>query len=228
NETLNRRGPRAYLLRTRGRPAPTQPPAAARAHPFREGRRMRVIARTTLFLWALACASTPLWAEPVAIVAAAHGRVTVTPARAHSTRLPASFGMALERGDRLSVDAKGRATLFFDDGNIVELGAGSTLTIGGRVAGSPPAGSDRVGREAFRPIAEARIRGPREPGLLPAPRLRSGEAPSAPEPLSPRNTDVLDPRPALSWREVPGASRYVVTLAGLAGPVWSRESGSTT
>ena len=163
--------------------------------------------------------------EPVAVLAGMKGRVFLVGAHAREKApTPAEFGARLERGDRVTVGAGSSATLFFNDGNILELAAGSSITISGRVASGAVTGNEKLPREAFGAVASYVLRGSREGGLFVAPPMRSAGDPDNPEPLSPRNTDLLSGRPAFAWRATPGAVRYVVSLSGTQGEVWSRES----
>ena len=185
---------------------------------------MRLAVRELALLFTLLLLPLSARADPVAVLAAPKGKVMLTSARRHAKgAAAATFGTPLERGDRISVGANSSATLFFNDGNIIELGAGSSMTISGRIAAGTAVGPDRLPREAFGPVANFRIVGSRESGLVVAPVMRSGEPANAPDPLFPRSTDVLDPRPTLAWRAVPAASRYVVTLSSGAGEVWKHE-----
>lgn len=168
-------------------------------------------------------------AEPVAVIAALKGKVTLTPGRANGTRTAAAtFGTPLESGDRVGVGPRSSATLFFNDGNIIELGAGSSMTIGGRIAAGTVAGRERLPREAFLSVRNFRLAGSRERGLVAVPTLRSGDDAALPEPTSPRQTDVLASRPDFHWRAVDGAVRYTVTLLGPNGELWTRTTRGTS
>ena len=79
-------------------------------------------------------------AEPIAFVVAMKGPVTVTSAKGVAAK--AALGRPLERGDKVKVGAGGSASLFFSDGNVVELGEGSSITVGGKLAA---ADAKRVG-----------------------------------------------------------------------------------
>lgn len=166
------------------------------------------------------------FADPVAVVGAVEGKATLTPAKGRKgAPVPVSFGAALEPGDLIAVAPRSRATLFFNDGNVIELGAGSSLTIGGRAAAGNAAGGDKLPREAFAAVTNFRISGSRERGLVAAPALRSGEAADrTPEPLAPRSTDVLEDRPGFSWRAVRSATRYSVHVSNDGGELWTADS----
>ena len=66
------------------------------------GRPRAVVACPAALLLALALASGPAFADPLAVIAAVKGMVEVTPARGGLPQ-KAVFGRALERGDRVAV-----------------------------------------------------------------------------------------------------------------------------
>ena len=165
-------------------------------------------------------------AEPLAVIAAVRGRVEVT-AAGGGPRLYASFGRALERGDRVTVPPGGAATLCFNDGNVVELGEKSTLTIGGRAgARTKSGGAPGIPGEVYASVTKFGSGGSRETGLVALSALRSTAA-DAPVLLEPRKSELLDGRPAFRWRAVEGATRYRLAVSGDQGELWSRELAGT-
>ena len=165
-------------------------------------------------------------AEPLAIVAAVKGRVTVTGGRG-GPPIVAAFGRALERGDRMVVPAGGAATIFFNDGNVIELAEKSAITIGGRVAARPH--GERSGGlpgEVYANVSRFVSGGSRETGLVALSALRGNPGPVALL-LEPRATELLDVRPAFRWRAMEGAVRYRLTVSGDPGELWSRELADT-
>jgi len=165
-------------------------------------------------------------AEPLAVFASVRGRVEVT--AAGGPRQYATFGQALERGDRVAVPPGGAATLLFNDGNIVELGEKSTLTVGGRAASrAKPGGAPGVPGEVYASVTKFVSGGSRETGLVALSALR-GEADGAPMLLEPRRSELLDGRPSFRWRAVEGATRYRLAVSGEPGELWSREIEGTT
>jgi hypothetical protein len=166
-------------------------------------------------------------ADPVAVLAAFKGKVTVASAKGGEAA-KAAFGRSLENGDRVVTGPGGSVSIFFNDGNVIELGEKSSMTVGGRVAARSALGVEKLPGEVFAQVARYSAGGSRQTGMVALSTLRSGGAVSGPEPLAPRNTDVLDARPALSWRPVEGAARYRVSMSGDAGELWSRETSATT
>lgn len=166
-------------------------------------------------------------AAPPAIVAAVKGRADVTPAHGGAA-VRATFGRALATGDRIVVGAGGSLTLFFRDGNVIELGEKSTLTIGGRAAakGRAAAGGELAG-EVYANVNRFATGGSRETGLVGVTPMRSSST-SRPLLLEPRRTNLLETRPRLRWRAVEGATGYRVVCTADAGELWRRDVADTT
>jgi hypothetical protein len=166
-------------------------------------------------------------AEPLAIVAAVKGRVEVASAKG-GPPARAAFGRALERGDRVVVPSGGAASIFFNDGNVIELAEKSTITIGGQAAGKSRAGAGPgIPGEVYASVTKFVSGGSRETGLVALSALRGGPD-SSPLLIEPRRTGLLDLRPAFRWRAVEGATRYLVAVSGEQGELWNREVGGTT
>ncbi|HXS81543.1 MAG TPA: hypothetical protein VN896_02400 [Methylomirabilota bacterium] len=158
-------------------------------------------------------------AEPIAIVVAIRGKVTVTASGSNTPAVPARLGMGLGRGARISVGSRSTASLYFDDGRVIQLEGGSNISLTGR---STTDHRDRVAFGAIKlPIAGSRG------ALIPEPTLRSADEGPLPVPIAPRSSDVLATRPKLAWQSVPGATRYRVSVSGAQGVVWSGETGGT-
>ena len=166
-------------------------------------------------------------ADPLAVIAACKGRVQVSPARGGHAEA-ATFGRSLERGDRVVVASGGSATVFFNDGNIIELAEKSMVTIGGRVAERPKVGPGaQVPGEVFASVTRFVTRGSAQRGLVAMSSMR-GDGDESPLIVAPRKTELLEARPAFSWRAVEGATRYRVAVSGDGGELWSREATGTT
>lgn len=176
----------------------------------------------------LAGAPVAALADPVAVIAAIQGRVEVTSARGGAARR-ATVGHTLERGDRVRVAAGGSATLFFNDGNILELAERGSLRIGGPPAARAGAAGSLPG-EVYASVTKFVAGGSRETGLVAESPLRSGPADGdVPLLLAPRRTVVATDRPAFTWRAAAGATRYRVTLSSpAAGELWTREVTGTS
>lgn len=183
---------------------------------------IRLIVPTAL----LAALAAVAHADPVAVVAALKGEVTVVHAR-NATPVRATFGRPLEAGERVVVGAGGSASLFFSDGSILELGEKSSMTLGARPAKGAAASGEPLPAGVFEQVARYSTGGSRESGLIAQSALRSLRTAAGAEPVSPRSTSVLDGRPELRWRRATGATRYVVTLSSDSGPLWDAEAADT-
>lgn len=168
-------------------------------------------------------------ADPIAFVVAMKGAVQVTPAGAKDPQR-AALGRPLERGDQVKVGAGGSASLFFSDGNVIELGERSTITVGGKVGkdGNRVGPGGEVSADVFQKVSKFITSDSKNAGLVALAPMRSGGAEAAPLALAPRRTALLTERPVFRWRAVEGATRYRVTLAGDDGDVWSREVETAT
>lgn len=162
-------------------------------------------------------------ADPVAVIAAVKGRVDVT-ASGGGPAQRATFGRTLERGDRIAVASGGAATLFFNDGNVLELSEKSSLRIGGQ-AGGRAGRSPGLPGDVYASVSKFVAGGSRATGLVAMSTLRSAPADAgAPFLIAPRRTALMTDRPMFAWRAVPGATRYKVTLSSAEhGELWSRE-----
>ena len=164
-------------------------------------------------------------AAPFALVASVQGKVEVTRGRTTATR--AAFGTPLERGDRVTVAPGSSATIYFSDGNVIELSEKSSVTVGGRVASAAKTGpAAEIPSGVYNQVSQVVTGGSRQTGLLALSQMRSGED-RPPLLLEPRRADVLTDRPSFTWRAVPGATRYKLTLSSDAGEVWTTEVAET-
>ncbi len=148
-------------------------------------------------------------ADPVAVIASVKGKVEVTSSHGGPAQR-ATFGRPLERGDRITIAPGGAATLFFNDGN-------------GKSGGATAQG---LPGEVYASVSKFVAGGSRETGLVALSELRSAPAEQdVPFLVGPRKTALITDRPAFSWRAVPGATRYKVTVSSAdQGEVWSREA----
>lgn len=170
---------------------------------------------------ALLLAGTNVHAQPVAVIASFKGKVEVTAAAAKAP-LRAAFGRALEKGDKVVVGPGGAATLFFENGNVIELGEKSSVTVGGKVDNHPK-GTGLPG-EVYANVSKFATAGSRQTGLVAMAEMRSGPEDGRPLLLAPRNSSVLTDAPAFSWRSVPGATRYRIKVSSAeSGELWTRE-----
>lgn len=163
-------------------------------------------------------------ADPLAILAAAKGQVRVLPASGGDPQ-QATFGHPLEGGDTVELGDDGSATVVFNDGNVIELSSGSSITIGGRVSDAPKAAS--LPDDVFGQVSKYVTGGSRQKGLVALSAMRSGTDDKGAILLSPRESDVMTDRPGFSWRAVQGATRYKLSVSGEQGEIWGLETDET-
>ena len=187
---------------------------------------MRRTLTTCIVAVAVTCASVAM-AEPVAFIVAMKGPVTVAAVKGVAAK--ASLGRPLERGDKVTVGSGGTASLFFSDGNIIELSAGSSMTVGGKLSA---ADAKRIGpgsgvsNEVFTRVSKFITSDKKQAGLVALSPMRG--APRPPLLIEPRVSALLSNRPQFAWRSIGGASRYQITVTNEAGAVWTREVSDTT
>lgn len=188
---------------------------------------MNRIIRLAATTFALACLAVAAAAAPtvppVAFITDLSGGVVV--ARAAGKRsTAASLGAALRPGDRIEIGAGGAATILFKDGNLLELPERTVFTVGARKA-AEARGGDELMAGVFKSVTEGVVGGSRESGLVAlAPARGRGGLDLI---LAPRQTDLLDDRPAFRWRAVAGASRYAIVVSSDTGSLWRRETADT-
>jgi len=163
-------------------------------------------------------------ADPFAIIASVKGRVDV--AAPSATPQKATFGHALERGDQVIVAPGSSATVYLSDGNVIELGEKSKITIGGKASSKTASGAELPGG-VYSQVSKFVTSGSRTTGLVAMSTMRGGEE-SSPIIEEPRKSDVMTDRPAFRWRTVAGATHYRVTLSGDSGDLWTRELSATS
>lgn len=161
-------------------------------------------------------------ADPVAVLAAVKGKVLVVSA-AGGAGTKGGFGRALERGDKVQVGPGGAATIFFSDGNVIELAEKSAMTVGGRISNLAAGPGAKLPGEVFAQVSRYATGGSRQTGLVALSAMRGNANASGSMPIAPRGSDVMTPRPAFAWRPLSGVKRYRVIVSGDAGPLWSRE-----
>ena len=170
----------------------------------------------------------PAAADPIAFVVAIKGKVEVIPVKASAPQR-AALGRQLERGDKVQVGPASSTTLFFSDGNVIELAEKSTVTVTGRLAAKNKVGAgSNVSGEVFAEASKFLVGGSRQAGLTMLAPVRGSAGEQTPIIVSPRRTAILSDRPEFKWRAVEGATRYRVTLSDEKGEVWKREIQGTT
>jgi hypothetical protein len=165
-------------------------------------------------------------AGPIAVLASVKGKVEIAPAGGGGAQRGA-FGRGLQAGDKVMVGPGGAATLFFNDGNVIELAEKSSVTVGGRADQRAKMGPGAgLPGEVYANVSKFVTGGSRQTGLVALSTLR-GSGDRVPLLLAPRKTEVLEARPSFAWRAVDGATRYRLSVSGETGELWTREVAAT-
>lgn len=166
--------------------------------------------------------------EPIAVMVALKGKIQVTPTGSTAAQT-AVLGRTLERGDKVAVGPSGAVTLFFNDGNVIELGEKSTITVGGKMGSSKAGPAASVSGDVFKGVTRFVSGGASGKGRIGLAPMRSGQTSDAGALiLEPRRTRVTASRPAFKWNPLASALRYRVSVHGDDGMLWSRETTDTT
>ena len=139
--------------------------------------------------------------------------------------MKAVFGMQLEQGDQVSTDKESRATVLFSNGNLINLGANSNITISGSSSGG---NSRNVGAGLAGNFSNLAMRQDNrgEVGVLMD--LRSDETSQLIIPITPCNTRICTAQPTISWESSRPADEYVVRLYNSQGLVWEVRTEENT
>ncbi len=165
-------------------------------------------------------------AEPqiAAVLAVADGSVTVLRGE---TSVNGSYGAPLFPGDIVETGSDAEAAVLFESGQIIELGAGSRITIGS-IPSNQNSGdvmaqvTDVAG--GLGSFTQTDLGGD---GLSVLPTVRSGGNDDRPQPVFPRETLVRPGAVTLQWIEVDEVIEYTVTLVGKDGSRTYRANDAT-
>lgn len=178
--------------------------------------------------------STPLWPtaapaagtpeNPVAIVAEVKGTVSVRP-RGESSPIAPTFGAPLREGDRVTVGASGKATLLMNDGQLIELGPGSSMKLGKLPESARGASTlGRVARDAGpSSVRWTARRASAEGALLAQSRMRGADDDAVVRQDYPRCGAITTGRPEFRWSVPPGARQFRLSVRSANGMLWARE-----
>jgi hypothetical protein len=182
-----------------------------------------------LAVWAALVAGVPAARAadapaPAAILTVVSGDVQV---KRGDEILIGEFGTPLRSGDVVKTGQNAEAAVFFETGQIIELGPGSSITVGGvpNAQGTEPLMAEvpeALSGDLTR-FAQTSLGGE---GLSAMPTLRgAGEELAA---LSPRNTRVLPGVTTFTWTEVDDVLEYRLVLAGPGKAAGSHRTEDTS
>jgi hypothetical protein len=183
--------------------------------------------RLAISVFILAVPFAAFAGEPIAVMVALKGKIQVTPTGGTAAQ-KAVLGRTLERGDKVAVGSGGSVTLFFNDGNVIELGEKSTITVGGKM-GNNKAAAASVSGDVFKGVTKFVASGSSGSGRIGLAPMRGGQTADAGALIrEPRRTKVTGSRPSFAWGRLEGATRYRVSLTGDDGAIWKRETPDTS
>ena len=123
--------------------------------------------------------------------------------------VPASFGDGLWRGDVITTGQDAQAEVLCSDGDSVRIEPNQSVAV---VCGETP---DPVYQSVI-----VRIHGGQIETLPPTRPDLPDDDDNLPTILSPRNTHLIEGRPAIRWRAVEGAGDYTVLVSDPRGELW--------
>lgn len=145
--------------------------------------------------------------EPAAVLTCVQGEVHLQQV-ATGQLVRASFGGYLWRGDVIVAKQDAQAEAVCNDGQVIRVAPDQSLTV---TCGEMP---DPIYRRII-----LRIHGEQIEALSPA-RLDPPDYDSLPVVLSPRNSKLIDGRPAICWLPVEEAEEYEVIVRRLDSELW--------
>jgi len=160
----------------------------------------------------------------IAVITDLKGDVEVI--KANSDKIKADWGLQLYNGDRIKTSRASSVSLIFSNGNLVNLGANSSIEISGGNESSEEQfeRSGNVNQAMIGNFAAlARNRGQdREVGVLAG--LRSdGNVPPI-ELISPCNTSIMTDKPSFEWKSNIPVDEFEVKIFNKNGLVWSKKT----
>ena len=160
----------------------------------------------------------------LAMISDVNGNVLLFQAQSDDSR-KAVFGMQLAEGDRLETGRKANVTLLFSNGNLINLGPNSNITISGNQSGSS---SMNIGAGMAGNFSDLAMRQDNKGEMGVLMDLRSDETSQQIIPLSPCNTMISTSTPGLKWDSRKPADEFVVRLYNGQGLVWEKRTTSTS
>lgn len=175
--------------------------------------------RALLICGLLVVVTSPASAEPLAVLMAASGDVSVE--RSGEGQVPGVFGMHLMDGDVVVTGSNASAEIMFSAGHWIQVDAGSRLGIQGSRGGNrQPAAPSMESVQAFAKLKDER-------GTSSLALVRSGGE-SDLDLLTPCKTKVATARPTFRWAASEPVPEVTLTVYDGKGVHWSGDvSGAT-
>ncbi len=162
-------------------------------------------------------------ASALAVISDVKGSVYLNTAGSDEP-LKAIFGTQLVQGDQVETGKKASVTMLFSNGNLISLGANSSITISGNQSGSS---SRNIGAGMAGNFSDLAMRQDNKGEMGVLMDLRSDETSQQLIPLSPCNTMIPTNKPGLKWESKKPADEFVVRLYNGEGLVWEKRTTAT-
>lgn len=138
--------------------------------------------------------------------------------------LKAVFGTRLVQGDQVETGRKASVSLLFSNGNLISLGANSSITISGNQSGS---GSRNIGAGMAGNFSDLAMRKDNKGEMGVLMDLRSDETSQQIIPVSPCNTMISTLKPRMQWESLKPADEFVVRIYNSQGLILEHRTTET-
>lgn len=167
--------------------------------------------------------------HPVALITEIRGEVLVKAARTAEFKR-ATWGAQLYAGDVVKISGKGAASLLLSNNNLIELGAGSSLTVseGRTISQGESKAISGFSSEPLTNLSGLTMRSTSEGEVVALAGLRALGAELAIVQTSPLKSKIRSPRPTFSWQSNVPADKFKVEFFDRNGPLWTRETDRMT
>lgn len=186
------------------------------------------IISSVMFLALLACSLVyaPLSSDvhaatPLALLLTCEGEVRV---HRGGTALKGSFGLQLNDGDEIETGSGASAEIMFENGNLIQMGAGSRTMVRGS---KPKQGETNVGDRGFENVQNF-LKLTDAEGTSSRARMRSGDKNPGIRAESPSQTRVRDGHPTFRWSTSGPASELRLTVYNEGGVHWQHDATGLT
>ena len=131
------------------------------------------------------------------------------------------FGTQLVQGDQVETGRKASVSILFSNGNLINLGSNSNITISGNQSGNT---SRNIGAGMAGNFSDLAMRQDNKGEMGVLMDLRSDETSQQIIPESPCNTMITNNKPILKWDPRKPADEFVVKLYNSEGLVWEKHT----
>lgn len=164
---------------------------------------------------------------PIAVLLSCQGNVTIH--RSDGIPIKGAFGLSLSAGDEVRTGAGSVAEILFEDGNMIQMGAGSKMQVKGPKLKAPlnppsePAAT--LGKGSFQTVQNF-LKLKDTEGTSSIARLRSDNKSAEITAESPSQTRIMDGHPTFKWSAAEDAGELRLTIYGEDGVHWTYHAKS--